>query len=268
MYTHQILTSDYLDILFDGRNKLYGSYVLRRAYTLRLCRAAFTGISIVTLAICTPIFLHSMKEKLPDTIILHDVPGTIITPITEAEKKILPPKQVTPPAATKPTIKLTPPVIEKDETVSDDMRPPAQENIGDKVISTTTQIGIDDGIDPGMATGSGSGIVDAPPPADVVLEYVDQMPEFIAGDLLRYLSDHIRYPEAARENGIQGRVLLRFVVNEDGSVSDVNAFRRIGGGCDEEAIRVVKAMPKWKPGKLNGRSVKVYFTLPVFFRLE
>lgn len=76
------------------------------------------------------------------------------------------------------------------------------------------------------------------------------------------------YPEIAKESNIQGRVTVKFVVNEEGNVSDIIVVKGIGGGCDEEAVRVVKKMPKWKPGKQNGRPVKVYFSLPITFRLE
>jgi protein TonB len=87
-------------------------------------------------------------------------------------------------------------------------------------------------------------------------------------DWQAYLGRNLRYPEAAREINIEGKVMVRFVVNEDGSISDVEVLRGIGGGCDEEAKRVVAGMPKWKPGKQEGKAVKVYFMLPISFKLE
>lgn len=100
--------------------------------------------------------------------------------------------------------------------------------------------------------------------------FVEQMPEFPGGQskLLEYLSQNIHYPDSARNADIQGRVTIKFVINEDGSISDAQLLRGIGGGCDEEALRVVKAMPRWKPGKQQGKPVRVYFTLPITFRLE
>jgi TonB family protein len=89
-----------------------------------------------------------------------------------------------------------------------------------------------------------------------------------AFDYNTYLNTQIRYPEYARRKNIQGRVLVRFVVNEDGSISDVIPLNHIGGGCDEEAARVVSAMPKWKPGIRDDKPAKVYFTLPILFKLE
>jgi protein TonB len=97
--------------------------------------------------------------------------------------------------------------------------------------------------------------------------WVEQMPVF-EGDLNTFLSRNLRYPDAARENGIEGRVIIKFVVNEDGSVSNAMVERGIGGGCDEEALRIIRSMPKWKPGKQNGMPVKVFFTQAIKFVLS
>ena len=103
-----------------------------------------------------------------------------------------------------------------------------------------------------------------------VFTIVEQMPSFPGGDqkMYEYLSKNIKYPQIARESGIQGRVFVNFVVEPDGSVSNVKVLRGIGGGCDEEAMRVVKAMPKWTPGKQRGKAVRVSYTLPVVFKLQ
>jgi len=107
----------------------------------------------------------------------------------------------------------------------------------------------------------------AAPAPPAIFNYVEQMPT-TPYDMAAYLAKNTHYPDAARDNNIEGRVIVRFVVNEDGAVSDVQVQRGIGGGCDEEAKRVVMAMPKWKPGKQNGKAVRVYFTLPIVFKLE
>jgi len=128
------------------------------------------------------------------------------------------------------------------------------------------QEGDPNGIDPGIGDKPSTGIVEAPKAE--IFTYVEQMPTFANGDVNAYLSKNIQYPAAARENNISGRVIVNFIVSEDGSISDVTIVRGIGGGCDEEAKRVVAGMPKWKPGKQNGRPVKVRFTLPILFKLE
>jgi len=100
--------------------------------------------------------------------------------------------------------------------------------------------------------------------------FVDHMPEYPGGDdaMLKFLSQNIIYPQIAKETGITGTVYSRFVVEKDGSVSDVNVLKGIGGGCDEEVVRVVKLMPKWSPGLQEGKKVRVQFNLPVKFTLE
>jgi protein TonB len=159
-------------------------------------------------------------------------------------------------------------VIKKDEEVKEEEKPPEQKELKDASAGIKTQAGDVNGIDPGIVDkpGTGTGVVEAPPPPQIYT-YVEQMPESSV-DVTSYLAKNIRYPEQAKENNIEGRVILKFVVNEDGAVSDISVVRGIGGGCDEEAKRVVAGMPKWKPGKQNGRPVKVYFTLPIVFKLQ
>ena len=103
-----------------------------------------------------------------------------------------------------------------------------------------------------------------------IFKIVEEMPAFPGGEakLMEYVSKNVKYPQIARETGVQGRVYVNFVVEPDGSVSNVSVLRGIGGGCDEEAIRVVKNMPKWKPGKQRGKAVRVSYMLPVNFKLQ
>lgn len=105
---------------------------------------------------------------------------------------------------------------------------------------------------------------------DVVFVVVESMPTFPGGDaaLFKYLSDNIKYPVIAQENGIQGRVICQFVVNRDGSIVDIEVVRSVDKSLDAEAIRVISKMPKWSPGKQRGKSVRVKYTLPVNFRLQ
>ena len=106
---------------------------------------------------------------------------------------------------------------------------------------------------------------------DKVYEVVDQMPEFPNGGItgvMQYLGKNIKYPAAAQENGIQGRVTVQFVVNKDGSITDVKIVRGIDPNLDKEAMRVVANMPKWKPGKVGGKPVRVKYAIPVNFRLN
>lgn len=105
---------------------------------------------------------------------------------------------------------------------------------------------------------------------NVVFQVVETMPTFPGGDqqLFKYLSDNVKYPVIAQENGIQGRVICQFVVNRDGSIVDVEVVRSVDPSLDKEAIRVIRSMPKWSPGKQRGKPVRVKYTLPVNFKLQ
>lgn len=108
------------------------------------------------------------------------------------------------------------------------------------------------------------------PEQDAVLTIVEQMPEFPGGTqaMMAYLTKQLQYPEEAKEEGIQGKVFLSLVVNQDGSISDVRVLRGAHPLLDREAIRVVKSMPKWNPGMQNGRACRVQYNLPVAFKLS
>lgn len=99
---------------------------------------------------------------------------------------------------------------------------------------------------------------------------VEKMPEFPGGEeaLYKYLSKNLKYPDIAKEQNLQGKVFVQFIVEKDGSISNPKAVRDIGGGCGEEAVRVVRGMPKWTPGKQRTQTVRVQYTLPVVFQLE
>ncbi len=105
---------------------------------------------------------------------------------------------------------------------------------------------------------------------NVVFQVVETMPSFPGGDqaLFKFLGDNVKYPVIAQENGIQGRVICQFVVNKDGSIVDVEVVRPVDPSLDKEAIRVIKSMPNWSPGKQRGKSVRVKYTLPVNFKLQ
>ena len=105
--------------------------------------------------------------------------------------------------------------------------------------------------------------------AEILVQVVEQQPEFPGGmaELMKYLQKNTRYPQICKEQGVQGRVIVQFVVNTDSTITDVNVVKSVNPHLDEEAVRVVKAMPKWNPGKQRGEPVRVRFTLPVTFRL-
>ena len=103
-----------------------------------------------------------------------------------------------------------------------------------------------------------------------ILTFVEGMPTYIGGETARinFINKHIKYPKEARKNNIEGPVYVSFIIEKDGSITNINLIRDIGGGCGEEAMRVVKLMPKWNPGKQNGEFVRVQFMLPFKFKLS
>jgi protein TonB len=161
-------------------------------------------------------------------------------------------------------VKFTPPEIKPDQEVPDDDPPPPQEEMKDKDPGTKTEEGREDGVDASLTEG-GDG------DANEILTFAEQMPEFAGGteEMYKYLGKNIMYPPNARENSVEGKVVLTFVVGSDGKISQIEQVgKKLGWGCDEEAIRVVKSMPAWTPGKQNGKAVTVKFTLPIRFQLN
>lgn len=278
MKANDILTANMDDIVFDGRNKEYGAYLLRKDYEKNIRRGTIGGILLFMLIVGIPYITKMVSNlrgaTLEDQEIIVSLELEAPPPLNPDEPPPPPPPEIPPPPPpSKPTIRYTPPVVKADDEVVDEEPPPMVEELKDIAISTETKEGDEDGVDLGLLDGDGPvapPVVEAPPPKEEIFTRVEQMPQFGSGEreLLEYLQKNIKYPAIARENGIQGTVVVQFVVDKDGSITQPEVARGIGGGCDEEALRVIREMPKWQPGKQQGRPVKVKFTLPVRFRLE
>jgi protein TonB len=273
MEAKQILKADFLDILFEGKNQAYGAYELRRQYQKRLARAVVITLILVLIAIGG----FAIANYLAKEALLHPKPiaKNVVLENVDIKQPDQPPPPPPPPAPeppkVKPQVQYTPPKVVKDEEVKPNEQPPDLDKIKNQAISTKTMAGDPNGIDPGLVADKGTGVTAAAPPANKVFTFVEQMPSFPGGEeaLMKYLSSHIRYPAVARENGIQGTVVVQFIVGPDGSISHVTTVgAKKGGGLEDEAIRVVKGMPKWKPGRQNGRAVTVQYSLPVRFVLQ
>ncbi len=170
-------------------------------------------------------------------------------------------------------MKFVPPVIKKDEEVKPEEELKSQEELN----KTNTAIGAFDVKGNDEAAGevlkAKEVIAQPEPPKEEetkVFDVVEQMPSFPGGPsaLMQYLGSNIKYPVVAEENGVQGRVVCTFVVERDGSITDVRVVKSVDPSLDREAVRVVKSMPKWIPGKQNGSAVRVKYTVPVTFRLQ
>lgn len=171
-----------------------------------------------------------------------------IIPITETPEQIAPP----PPEA--------PSVADVLEIVDD------KANVEETVIANTEDVGQKVEVKYVVPTQ----VVEEEPEEQTIFEVVENMPDFPGGmpALMQYLAKNIKYPTIAQENGTQGRVIVQFVVNKDGTIVDPKVVRSVDPYLDKEAIRVISSMPKWKPGMQRGKPVRVKYTVPVMFRLQ
>lgn len=267
---------DMLDIIFADRNKAYGAYQLRRSYTTYLMRAFGFGMLFLLVLFLLPRILGAVTAALEKAkpveveIEMGAPPDLDPTPPPPP-----PPPPPTPPPPVRATVRFVPPVITKDEEVPDDKPQPILDLDDKREISDQDRKGTDEEPEPAIddpGTSLSAQVETQKAEPEKVYETFDiqKLPSFPGGEaeLQKFLRDNISYPAIARENNIQGTAALSFVVNKDGSISNVTILKDPGGGCGKEAVRVVGIMPKWSPGEANGNKVKVKFTLPVRFRLE
>ena len=264
-----LTSQEWCQLIFEGKNQAYGAYKMRANSTKRhnLAMLAVLVIALIGFTIPTLVKLATPKQKE----VMTEV--TTLSKLAEPEIKQEEMKRVEPvappPPALKSSIKFTAPVIKKDEEVHEDNEIKSQEEL------TSTKVAISIADVKGNDEANGKDIADlkqvvtqAEPEPEKVFDMVEQMPTFPGGqqELMSYLG--IKYPTIAQENGTQGRVIIQFVVERDGSITDVRVARGVDPYLDKEAVRVVKSMPKWIPGKQNGKAVRVKFTVPVMFRLQ
>lgn len=192
--------------------------------------------------------------------------------IKQPEMKRVEP-EAPPPPALKSSIKFTEPVIKKDAEVSeaDEIKSQAELTESNVAISIADVKGNDEVHGQDIADVQELVVAEAPkeekPPA---LDMAEQMPAFPGGTkaLMQYIASHLRYPTISLEHGVEGRVTCQFVVDSDGRVTDVVVLRSLDPHCDKEDIRVIESLPRWEPGRQNGRSVAVKYTLPIAFRIR
>lgn len=253
------------DLLFRGKNKNYGAFFLRKMYPQHIKKSLIIFLAlIITLALIFVIY-DKLKDKIDFSGTKTSKKVTALTAPPPIDKKNPPPPPPPPPPPVKSTIQFVPPKIVEVAAPEEEIKT-VEEIVDSKAaISSATVVGQDIPDDIGLEEGKG---VEAPKSQEP-FTFVEQMPEFPGGEdaLMAYLSRNIKYPAYAQENEIEGTVMINFVVGPDGSISGAKVTKGIKGGCDEEAMRVVKGMPKWKPGKQGGQAVPVYFDVPVVFTL-
>ncbi|MDR2805086.1 MAG: TonB family protein [Dysgonamonadaceae bacterium] len=258
----------WLDLIFADRNKQYGAYVLREESGKRHLKS----LLIVAIAGMALIFLPKLiKSVIPEPAVQTEVTEVSMTDLTTEvpeEDQIKQIENVPPPPQLKETVQFTPPVIKKDEEVTNELisQQELTENKAD--ISVKTVEGVKEGgVDIADLQDHKVVVQDDKPQ---IFSHVEVMPSFPGGEaaMMKWLYENIPYPVIAQEQGIQGRVVIRFVVGPDGSVGAPEIVRSLDPSCDKEALRAIKKMPKWIPGKQNGQAVSVYYTLPVLFKLQ
>ena len=272
-----LISRDWTEMVFEGRNKEYGAYRLRKNAGKRNLYSLIT-IFIAALAIWGGISLVKFVESRTKTVAQTSVAelSALNQPKKKAEVKqqqkvkLDQPEKVV--ERVKSSVKFTAPVIKKDNEV----KPEDELKTQDELMNTKTAIGALDVKGNDDANGEVLKIKEAvaqpepKPEVEKVFDVVEQMPSFPGGPsaLMEWLSNNVKYPVVAQENRVQGRVVVSFVVERDGSITDVKVVRGVDPSLDKEASRVVRAMPRWIPGKQNGSAVRVKYNVPVAFRLQ
>jgi len=272
-----LISNEWTDLVFEGRNQAYGAYKLRKGTAKRNVWALII-VGLAAALLYLGLQLQKMAEankKVENTQAVEIAKLNTEKKEAKVEKKEIikqEPEKVV--EQVKSSVKFTAPIIKKDSEVKEEDEIKLDEvQKSDKAVGAFTVEGNDE---VGGAVLKAKEDIAAPePPKHVVEEtkiftVVEQMPMFPGGDgaLMGYLRDNIHYPTVAAENGVQGRVVVGFVVERDGSITDVNILRGVDPSLDREAMRVVKSMPKWTPGKQNGSAVRVKYQVPVSFRLQ
>ncbi len=272
----------WVDMVFAGKNKEYGAYQLRKGTSGRNIKALL--ILIIAAALVGGFLAWKVIEQKQAEEQQAYMEAMELAKLQEqAKKEKKKPEPIKPKVEQKKEIpvaretqKFTAPVIKKDELVKEENQVKQMDQLDDKVaVGTENKEGVKDRTVEAVRNDIA---VAAPPPppapkpevSNKVFDVVEEMPSFPGGTgaLMSFLSSNIKYPVVAQENGVQGRVIVGFVVERDGSITDVRVMRSVDPSLDREAQRVVKAMPRWKPGKQNGSAVRVKYTVPVVFRLQ
>lgn len=270
-----LISNAWCDLVFEGKNQAYGAYKLRKGTSKRNLWSIII-VLIAAVAIFSAIAIKNVIEANQKVAVTTAVELSKIDKTPKVEKKKAAPKIEQPKVVekVKSSIKFTAPVIKDDSEVKPEEEMKTQEDLQKTktTIGAFTVVGNDE-ID-GEVLKAKEEIAQPEPPKNEeenkVFDVVEEQPSFPGGQgaLMSWLHDNIKYPVVAAENGIQGKVIVQFIVGKNGSISNVKVLRSVDPSLDKEAVRVVSNMPNWTPGKQNGASVNVRFTLPVTFRLQ
>ncbi len=269
-----LISNSWVDLVFEGKNKEYGAYRDRKTTGARNVKAMVLVFTTLAIIIALGYAKVAIENALPKKVAIEtDVELSKLAQKKEAKVERKEPVKVEIEQKVvekvKSSVKFTAPEIKKDEEVAPEDELKSQDDLA----KTNTAIGSFDVKGNDEAEGEvlkAKEVIAEEKVEEKVFDVVEQMPQFPGGDaeLFKFLSENIKYPTIAEENGVQGRVIVTFVVETDGSITDVKVVRSVDPSLDREASRVVKAMPNWIPGKQNGQAVRVKYTVPVTFRLQ
>jgi protein TonB len=249
---------DFDDIVFEIRNKEYGAYILRKKYNNTLVVSLLSGIMITGTAIITP-YLNAKADEGRAKSAERHVEIKMVN-LDQPNEKVVPPPLPPPPADAVQLQKYVPP------QVVDSIKP---EDVKQLMTADQAQAEVinKDVVEVVQQVKEEVQEAETEPEPFVVVE---EMPSFPGGssELLKYLSEHTQYPEIAQENNIQGKVIVRFCVTSKGGIDQVSVYKGVDPELDRKAIRVVKALPPFKPGKQGGRPVPVWYTVPIIFQIK
>ncbi len=277
-----LLDQKWINLVFEGKNEAYGAYAIRQDTSKRNLLAMLALIAGLALIVLTFLGVNVAQNAIAAAQAEHETEVTLEQIEEELEEEQDEEEIVYDPQELEQLV-AEETVMNSEKFTAYEMEDDAPEQVTktqDEVAQSDVAIGAID-YDQGSDEAEhvlkvNEKVVDEVPPAveeTKVFDVVEQMPRFPGdnGDgavLNSWLSKNLRYPPIAEENGIKGRVVCQFVVERDGSISDIRVVRSVDPSLDKEAVRVIKAMPKWIPGKQNGSSVRVKFTLPVTFTLQ
>jgi periplasmic protein TonB len=265
--TKRLTNASLDDMVFEGRNKEYGAYMLRKLYNKHVTRATVIAIVLFVLFLSIPLIQSLFKDE--EAIRKAPVVKVVDLAAPPSVEKVVPPPPPPPDAPPPPppvrsTVKFTPPVVKKDEDVRKEEIPDVKElqktDAGAETVKGDPNAPPSlEGIENGTNTGPAQEVFE-----DKVYIAVEKMPEFPGGmaAMMKYMGDKFRIPSAAQRAGAEGNVVLSFVVGPSGDITNIEVLKGLGYGLDEEAVRVIKGMPKWTPGEQNGRKVSVKYTVP------
>ncbi len=267
---------EWCDIIFEGKNKSYGAFELRQSSTKRHLVAFAVVVLFAIIVSCLPSIISTITaatSKHADAGIT-DVYSVVEVDNKVAEAEIIKPEIPEPPQYVKMT-KFVPPTIVNDDQASDQSEMVSMEEVatGKDAIGSfnveegsTSENAVRKEFEQQVTEGTGGGAAKQPE----IFISAEFMPQFPGGDseMYRFIGDHLKYPVIDQEMGVQGRVIVRFVVSKTGEIGSLELVKGISPTCDKEAMRVIKSMPKWIPGKQQGVPVPVYFTMPIVFKLK